>query len=85
MRSATIATNLPQKDTDISTFLSFWQNSLAEQQDVEKGNEKAIEAFTRHGYIILVNDQQVADIDAAIELRAGTEVTFFKLVPLVGG
>lgn len=47
--------------------------------------EKAIEAFTRRGYLVLVNDAQVADLDAFIEMRTGTEVTFFKLVPLVGG
>lgn len=47
--------------------------------------EKALEAFTRRGYIVLVNDEQVVDLDASIEMRAGTEVTFFKLVPLVGG
>ncbi len=47
--------------------------------------QKAIEAFTRHGYLVLVNDKQVADLDASVELHAGTKVTFFKLVPLVGG
>jgi hypothetical protein len=47
--------------------------------------EKALDAFTHHGYIILVNDMQIADLDASIKLRADTEVTFFKLVPLVGG
>jgi hypothetical protein len=47
--------------------------------------QKAIEAFTRRGYLVLVNDQQIADLDASIEIRADTEVTFFKLVPLVGG
>jgi hypothetical protein len=47
--------------------------------------EKALEAFTRRNYIVLVNDTQVTDLDASIEMRTGTEVTFFKLVPLVGG
>jgi hypothetical protein len=47
--------------------------------------EKAIEAFTRRGYIVLVNEKQVVDLDVSIEMRTGTEVTFFKLVPLVGG
>ena len=47
--------------------------------------EKAIEAFTRRSYIVLGNDKQVVDLDVSIEMRTGTEVTFFKLVPLVGG
>ncbi|GHO59003.1 MoaD/ThiS family protein [Ktedonobacter robiniae] len=47
--------------------------------------EKAIEAFSRRGFIVLVNDRQVENLDASIALPAGSEVTFFKLVPLVGG
>jgi hypothetical protein len=45
----------------------------------------ALEAFARRGFIILVNDRQVTDLEAVVELGAGTEVTFLKLVPLVGG
>jgi hypothetical protein len=47
--------------------------------------EKAVEAFTRRGYIVLVDDRQVAELDTPVELRPGSEVTFLKLVPLVGG
>lgn len=47
--------------------------------------EKALDAFTRRSYLVLVNNKHVTDLDAPIELRADTEVTFFKLVPLVGG
>lgn len=47
--------------------------------------EQAIEAFARRGYIVLVDEKQVADLDTSIELHANSEVTFLKLVPLVGG
>lgn len=47
--------------------------------------EKAIEAFVGRGYIVLVDDVQVDDLDTMLELRPGTQVTFLKLVPLVGG
>jgi hypothetical protein len=57
----------------------------AHKLDWQAQYAKALDAFTRHGYIVLVNDQQVADLDTVLELHAGTEVTFFKLVPLVGG
>lgn len=57
----------------------------AQRLDWQAQYEKAIEAFARRSYIVLVNDQQVVDLDAPVEMRAGTEVTFFKLVPLVGG
>lgn len=47
--------------------------------------EKAVEAFLHHGYIVLVDEKQIADLDTSIMLTATAEVTFLKLVPLVGG
>ena len=45
----------------------------------------AVEAFSRNGFVVLVDDRQVEDLDAMIDLRLGSTVTFLKLVPLVGG
>jgi hypothetical protein len=45
----------------------------------------ALAAFEQNGFILLVNDQQVIDLDASIVLAPETRVTFLKLVPLVGG
>lgn len=47
--------------------------------------ERAVEAFRRNGFVVLVDDRQVDDLDAQVDLRAGTEITFLRLVPLVGG
>ncbi len=47
--------------------------------------EKAVEAFERNGFIVLVDDLQVEDLDQIIEIEAKTSVTFLKLVPLAGG
>lgn len=47
--------------------------------------DKAIEAFYRNGFILLVDDRQVEDVDALIEVKPQTTVTFLKLIPLVGG
>lgn len=47
--------------------------------------DRAVEAFHRNGYIILVDDRQVEDIDVLIEVKPQTTVTFLKLIPLVGG
>ena len=44
-----------------------------------------VEAFGRNGFVVLVDDRQVEELDEDIELALGTEVTFLKLVPLVGG
>ena len=46
---------------------------------------RVLEAFGRNGFVVLVDDRQVEDLDAEVELRSGTEVTFLRLVPLVGG
>ncbi|MFF8941030.1 hypothetical protein ACF1A5_01905 [Streptomyces sp. NPDC014864] len=45
----------------------------------------ALAAFAGNGFLVLVGDRQVTDPDEEVELAPGTEVTFLKLVPLVGG
>lgn len=47
--------------------------------------EKALEAFERNGFILLVDDLQIGDLNQVIEIEAKTSVTFLKLVPLAGG
>lgn len=47
--------------------------------------ERALAAFARNGFFVLVGDRQVEDLDEELELKVDTDVTFFKLVPLVGG
>ena len=53
--------------------------------DPEKQYQKAIEAFQGNGFIVLVDDRQVDELDVEISLRPETSVTFLKLTPLVGG
>jgi hypothetical protein len=53
--------------------------------DWEAQYAHAIASFARRGFLVLVDNRQVADLDAVVELHPGTRVTFFKLVPLVGG
>lgn len=71
--------------TEAERILNGFRLKTAHKVDWQAQYERAIEAFTRHGYIVLVDKKQVDDLDVPIELRADTEVTFFKLVPLVGG
>jgi hypothetical protein len=71
--------------TDAERTLNGYRINTARRLDWEAQYEKAVEAFARRGFIVLVNDHQVADLDAPVELRAGAAVTFLKLVPLVGG
>jgi hypothetical protein len=53
--------------------------------DPEKQFKKAIESFYRNGFMVLVNDQQVDELEEEIKVSPDTTVTFLKLVPLVGG
>lgn len=71
--------------TDAERALNGYRLRAPRRLDWEAQYAKAVEAFERRGYIMLVNDQQVTDLDAIVDLRAGAEVTFLKLVPLVGG
>jgi hypothetical protein len=47
--------------------------------------EKALAAFQSQGFIVLVDDRQVEELDEVIEIKPGTQVSFLKLIPLVGG
>jgi hypothetical protein len=47
--------------------------------------EVACAAFERNGFVVLVDDRQVENLDDEIAVRAETTVSFLKLVPLAGG
>jgi hypothetical protein len=53
--------------------------------DPQRQYDRAVAAFGRNGFIVLVDDRQVDDLDAQVDLHADTKVTFLRLVPLVGG
>ncbi|MFF0888363.1 hypothetical protein [Streptomyces sp. NPDC003456] len=53
--------------------------------DPEAQTALALRAFAGNGFLVLVGDRQLTDADEEIDLPLGTEVTFLKLVPLVGG
>jgi hypothetical protein len=47
--------------------------------------EKALRAFEGNGFLLFAGGRQLMELDEEIELRHDTEVTFLRLVPLVGG
>lgn len=53
--------------------------------DVETQVTKALQAFQKNGFFVLVDEHQVESLDEELQLSQITEVSFFKLVPLVGG
>ncbi|MBB5111967.1 hypothetical protein AB0K27_06680 [Micromonospora echinospora] len=53
--------------------------------DPEERTRMTLDAFGRNGFVVLVDDRQVTELDEKVRLHAGARVTFLKLVPLVGG
>ncbi|WP_422774188.1 hypothetical protein ACN28C_15710 [Plantactinospora sp. WMMC1484] len=71
--------------TDTERTLNGFKLRQPRRVDPEEQAARALEAFSRNGFVVLVDDRQVEDLDASVELTLGTEITFLKLVPLVGG
>ena len=53
--------------------------------DWHEQSRAALEAFGRNGFVLLVDERQIETLDEEIRVRPETQVTFLKLVPLVGG
>lgn len=53
--------------------------------DVEHETARALEAFHRGRFVLLVDRRQVLDPEERIELTPASQVTFLRLVPLQGG
>ena len=53
--------------------------------DWQEQYARALAGFAANGFLLLVDDRQVSDLDEEVVLRHDTTVTFLKLVPLVGG
>lgn len=46
---------------------------------------KAIEAFSKNAFFILIDDQQAEELDQEVVIGRGTQISFVRLTPLVGG
>ena len=53
--------------------------------DWEAQFAKALEAFDRNGFFVLVGDRQAESLDETFPVKVDTEICFVKLTPLVGG
>ena len=71
--------------TEAERVLNGYRLAPGRRIDWERQADRAVEAFARNGFILLVEDRQVVDLDEEVDLHAGSVVTFLKLVPLVGG
>ena len=71
--------------SDAERLLNGYRMKTRHSIDAEEQCARAIEAFGRNGFLLLVNDRQIESLDEPIILGERADVTFIKLVPLVGG
>ncbi len=53
--------------------------------DWERQFERALSAFEGNGFLLFAGNRQLLKLDEEVELGPDTELTFLRLVPLVGG
>ena|ERR1700730_11374220 len=53
--------------------------------DWEKQADAAVKSFERNGFVVLVGERQVTELDSQLDLDEASDVAFVRLVPLVGG
>ncbi|MEU4326782.1 hypothetical protein [Nonomuraea dietziae] len=73
------------KPSDAEAELNGYRMRTARKLDWEKQADAAEAAFARNGFLLLVGDRQIEDLDTQIDLTVDQVVSFVKLVPLVGG
>lgn len=71
--------------TDAERMLNGYKLRVPRRIDPEEQSALAADAFGRNGFLVLVGDRQIEELDEELDLPTGTEVVFLKLVPLVGG
>jgi hypothetical protein len=71
--------------TNAEKVLNGYRLRAKRKIDWQEQYQKALEAFERNGFFILVGNRQAESLDQQFEVKVDTEVSFVKLVPLVGG
>jgi chromosome condensin MukBEF ATPase and DNA-binding subunit MukB len=71
--------------TDTERVLNGYKLRAPRRLDWNEQFERAQQAFEKNTFVLLVGDRQVENLDEELMLSSETEVTFLKLVPLVGG
>ncbi|MFB9889142.1 hypothetical protein [Planobispora takensis] len=73
------------RPTDAEAELNGYRLRTARRLDWDRQADAAEAAFARNGFLLLVGDRQIEDLDTEIDLAADPVVSFVKLIPLVGG
>jgi hypothetical protein len=71
--------------TEAERVLNGFKIREGRKIDWDAQYKKALDAFQRNGFILLVDDRQLSEMDEEVVVQPGTQVTFLRLLPLVGG
>jgi hypothetical protein len=71
--------------TDTERALNGFKLRKPRVLDWHEQFDRAIQAFETRGFLLLVGDRQVESLDEELMLSPETDITFLKLVPLIGG
>ncbi len=71
--------------TNAERVLNGYKLRARRKIDWQEQYQRALDAFERNGFFVLVGDKQAESLDQEFEVQVDTEVSFVKLVPLVGG
>ena len=71
--------------TESERVLNGYQLRPHKLIDAEQQVYRALEAFQRNNFFVLVNDRQAESLDEVVWLGEGATASFLKLTPLVGG
>ena len=71
--------------TEAECVLNGYRVRAGRKLEWETQYARAQEAFRHNGFLLLVDDRQLTDLDDEVELQSGSEVTFLRLFPIVGG
>jgi hypothetical protein len=71
--------------TNAERVLNGYKLKAKRKIDWEEQFRRALEAFERNGFFVLVGDKQAETIDQEFDIKVDTEVSFVRLMPLVGG
>lgn len=66
-------------------ILNGFKLKIRRKIEWEQQFEKALRGFESNAFFVLVDDRQPETLDERFKVRVDTEVSFVKLVPLVGG
>ncbi len=71
--------------TEAERVLNGYKLKAWREIDWEEQFDHAQEAFGRNGFFVLIDDRQAESLDEEFTVKVNTEVSFVRLLPLVGG